>query len=49
MNFTSKRTKENDTWTTNRYLLPPSSKTSARSECGARHSDGRVIGNTLRT
>ena len=26
MNFTSKRPKENDTWTTSRYLLPPRSK-----------------------
>ncbi len=28
MNFTSKRPKENDTWTTSRYLLPPISKMS---------------------
>ena len=26
MNFTSKRPNANDTWTTNRYLLPPKSK-----------------------
>src|SRR5436305_15152599 len=26
MNFTSRRPKENDTWTTSRYLLPPRSK-----------------------